>query len=152
MDRLERFLRIIVIIMLAVMVVTVISQIFYRYFLGNPITWSEEVTRYLFIYVTFLGAAIGIRKKIHVTIDIVADLLKGAPKKILEKVVEFIMMIFLAVIVYLGTELAISTLGQKSPALGIPIGLAYLAIPIGALLAIIFLIEKMMVSRRGEQR
>lgn len=151
MDKVEGFLRYLVITLLSIMVFIVLLQIIYRYLFNNPLGWSEEVTRYLFIYVIFLGAAIGVRKKIHVGVDILTERLQGTPKVILDYFVSTIIILFLMFVAYLGVHLSVSTLNQNSPALGIPIGLAYFAIPIGAFVSIIFVVEDMVVSRREEK-
>lgn len=138
MNTLDRLVRVVLIGLTAAMTVLVATQIVLRYFFRSPLPWGEEVTRYLFIYLIFLGAASGVHHGTHVSIDALVRR-TGAVGWWIDLVGKAIVAIFLALLVWFGVQLSMQTMGQKSPALGIPIGIAYLAIPIGALLSLIFL-------------
>jgi TRAP-type C4-dicarboxylate transport system permease small subunit len=58
------------VLFLLVMFASVLIQIFFRYVLQSPLTWTEEVARYSFIWTVLLGAAFAVRKKEHVVMDV----------------------------------------------------------------------------------
>lgn len=133
-----RALKMVIVALLAAMTITVALQIVLRYFFASPLPWGEEITRYMFVYLIFLGAAAGIHAGVHVSIDAIVIRLPPRAHRVMELVAKIIVAAFLVVLVIFGTQLALNTLGQRSPALGIPIGLAYFAIPLGALLGLLF--------------
>lgn len=149
MNALEKGLRFILILLISAMTIIVFVQIFTRYVLGEAIGWGEEVTRYMFIYSIFLAAAICIRKNMHVGVELLTEKLTGRAKMIMYFISASIVLVFLIVVAFYGILLAIRTMGQNSPALGIPIGTVYAAIPLGAILSILFAIEKLAEVKRG---
>jgi TRAP-type C4-dicarboxylate transport system permease small subunit len=61
------------VLFLLVMFGSVLIQIFFRYVLQSPITWTEEASRYSFIWVVLLGAAFAVRKKEHVVMEVLVN-------------------------------------------------------------------------------
>jgi TRAP-type C4-dicarboxylate transport system permease small subunit len=122
------------------LVVVVAAQVFWRYFLENSLTWSEELARFMFIWVIFLGAEVTLRKKAHIAIDSLVNSLKGIPQLILSLLIDLIIIIFAVIVLYSGIELVQATLNQYSSALHISIGLVYSAIPVSMALMIVNLV------------
>ncbi|MGM8211263.1 TRAP transporter small permease [Virgibacillus sp. W0430] len=151
MDFIEKTLKVVIVTFLAIMTIVVAFQILSRYIFHNPLGWSEEVTRYLFIYLTFLAASVGVRGHIHIGVDILAERLTGVSKKVLEHIVSFIVIIFLLVLIYFGIKLSVGNWAQKSPSLSLPIGIFYAAIPIGSIFSLLFVLENMF-KRNGEEK
>src|SRR3990170_4887410 len=60
---------------LGVIVIVMFLQVFFRYALNNSLTWNEEITRFLFIWLVFLGTALNIRDKWNIGVDLLAGLL-----------------------------------------------------------------------------
>jgi TRAP-type C4-dicarboxylate transport system permease small subunit len=152
MNALEKVLRFILIVLISVMTIFVFVQVIARYVVGEAIGWGEEFTRYLFIYSIFLGGAVCVRKNMHVGVDLLTEKLRGKAKIAVAVLVELLVIVFLGVVMWYGSVLAMRTMGQRSPALGIPIGTVYAAIPLGAALAILFSIEKLAGLKRGGER
>lgn len=98
------------------------------------IFWSEEVTRYVSVWVVFLGAGLGIRYSIHLSVDLVVATLPRTLQRLFLTIAYLLMMIFQGVLVYYGTKLAISNYAQQSAALRLPMAYAYAAIPVGGLI------------------
>lgn len=137
-----RVVRAILIALMATMTLVVGSQVVLRYVFDSPLSWGEEVTRYMFVYLIFLGAASGIHYGIHVSIDALVRRLPGRYGRAVDLVARAVVALFLLFLFWYGLQLSLRTMGQDSPALGIPIGLAYLAIPLGAALGVFFLFGK----------
>lgn len=114
------------------------AAVVFRYVLNNSIVWAEEIIRYLCIWIFFLTMFESTRCGSHLALDLLPAKLHGKPKAILDIVIEVFSIIFDCVIIRYGTQLAIVNMGQRSPALHIPYGLIYIAIPVGALLMGVF--------------
>jgi len=131
------------------LVFCVIWQVLSRYVIGKPSTVTDELARYLFMWVALIGAAYTTGLKRHLAIDLLTMKLSGKKKAVNEIFIQFSIALFAAVVlVYGGTNLALNTLsvGQVTPALGIQMGYIYLCLPITGVLmifySVIFTIEK----------
>lgn len=123
-----------VIVLLAVLVCIVVVAVFYRYVLGDSLVWSSEAARYLCIWVGFLATSVAMRKKMHIGLTFFTNRFGEKGKRLLGIVSQLAIFIFLIFIVYLGFQLAIKQMNQTSPALMLPMGIPYLAIPVSAVL------------------
>lgn len=127
----------IVILLAAVMVLTVLVGVFFRYVLRNSLSWSEELARYLMIWAALLSISIGIKDKEHVGIQLIIRNLPIKYARILNFLVNVIILIFLSVLSYKGMFIAIKAIPQLSLGLGISMFWALLSIPVSGVLAII---------------
>ncbi|AYV23546.1 MULTISPECIES: TRAP transporter small permease [Vibrio] len=130
----------------SVLVVCVSWQVFSRYVLNAPSTFTDEVARFLFIWVGLMGAAYTLGQKRHLAIDLLAMKIEHdeAKHNKLKLLINMISMSFASIImVYGGGRLMLKTLatGQVSPALGIEMGLVYAAIPLAGLFMVIYLVQ-----------
>jgi TRAP-type C4-dicarboxylate transport system permease small subunit len=119
-------------------------QIIMRYVFKNSLSWSEELARYIFLWMIWIGSSYGVKKSRHIRIEIIKNKVSEQANYILEIVVIIISMGFCAFLVVKGSELVarIFSLKQISPALRLPMGYPYLSVPVGASLMIIRYIEK----------
>ncbi|UJF18260.1 TRAP transporter small permease [Vibrio sp. SS-MA-C1-2] len=129
-----------------VLVACVVWQVFSRYVLNAPSTSTDEVARFLFIWVGLMGAAYTLGQKRHLAIDLLAMKLEDKPAQHakLKVIINVISFFFAGVImVYGGGSLMLKTLatGQVSPALGIEMGFVYAAIPLSGLFMLIYLCQ-----------
>jgi TRAP-type C4-dicarboxylate transport system permease small subunit len=109
-----------------------------RYAFNSAPSWSEELVRFLFIWCSFVAAAIGVREHIHVGVDVFVNLL---PKKLIpltEIVVNLGIMVFSGYMIYYGWDVTVMTQRQPSPALGLPMSWVYLSVPVMGLLLIFY--------------
>lgn len=118
-------------------------QIIMRGLFNQSITWSEEMARYLFVWQCWLGIAYSTKKGTQLRINIIHKHLRPAWSRALEIVITLVWMAFSLYLVYRGFELTnmITTYGQTSAALRIPMQYCYGAMPVGALLMFIRLVE-----------
>ena len=133
-----------------VMVVAVFLQVIFRYVVNHPLSWSEELARYVFVWASMLGASMGIKKKTHFCLD---ALLKSFPppiKKIIEVLLYAIMCILLVVLVYYGTQFSAELAIQTAPGLNISMAIPYAAIPVGGLLMLLHIL--LMPFAKSEDR
>lgn len=129
-------------ILSSVMVIVIFIQVVLREF-GNSLSWSEELARFSFIWLVYLGISYGVKKQRHIKIDIMLQILKGKQRVILTTLANVLFLVFALFVVFGGYSIAdkLLTFGQKSPALQIPMGLVYMATPVGMGLTSIRLIQ-----------
>ncbi|ABR73527.1 TRAP transporter small permease [Actinobacillus succinogenes] len=150
---LDRILAAFCIVLCAALVVSVVWQVFSRYVLNDPSTVTDELARFLFIWVGLVGAAYGLGKKKHLAIDLLLMKLEKSPKKqaFLQLVINTISIFFIVVIMcYGGMKLVLDTIaaGQVSPVLGIQMGLVYLALPVSGFFMLVFLVRDFIADIR----
>ncbi|WP_216829146.1 TRAP transporter small permease [Alkalihalobacterium elongatum] len=128
-----------------IMVVVIAMQVFMRYIMEASLAWSEELARYCFIWLVYLGISYGVKKQRHIKVDVMLLLLRDKGKIILNIVANLLFLGFALFVVYYGYDVASRLLawGQRSPALQLPMGLVYMATPIGMGLTIIRLIQQL---------
>ena len=125
--------------MLAILCVLGILQVFFRYVLNNSLTWSEELSRYIFVWITFLGAAIATKEKMHIRLDFISSILPKKVKPYFNLLLNLISGSFLIALSIQGIAVMTRayTKGLTSPALQLPLELVYSIIFIGALFILI---------------
>lgn len=101
------------------------------------IDWVEETSRFLFIWLSFLGAALATERMTHIRIDFVARLLRGRARLVLEILVIVAMLAFAAVMTYEGLFVTLRA-SDRSPVLLLPMSLAYLALPVSGVAIVLF--------------
>jgi len=154
----DRVLSWMVIVVMAVLVVDVLWQVFTRFILRDPSSYTEELARYLMIWVGLLGASYAAGKRMHLAVDLLPTKLTGRPKHYLGLVIEGFTLIFaLLVLVVGGVRLVwvMLYLGQTSPALQIPMGYVYLVVPVSGLLIAfyaVFFIDEQRQALRDAKR
>lgn len=124
-------------VIMVVMLVVVSAQVWYRFVLNDPLAWSEEMARYLFVWISFIGSAVGVRMNVHLGIDLIEKFLTPALYKILSVVVNLLIQIFLVVVLIWGIKILGVVRFQTSASMGIPMIYPYLAVPVGAALMLL---------------
>ena len=134
---------------LAVMTVLVFLTVIYRYLLLAPISWGEEMARFLFIALCIFGAAIAMKDRTHFVITLLTDKFPVLLRSWLEIGVALATSLLLLVVISKGWALALLNRNQESPALGLNMSIPYAAVPLGATLMLIFLWTELMIRRCG---
>lgn len=126
-------------------------QVFFRYVLLNSLAWSEEVSRYLFIYMIYFGISYGVRKSRHIKIDFIISLASDRGKKILALVSDFLFLTFAVVITSQAGIVAetIARLGQITGATQMPMAVVYSAVPLGYGLVCLRLIQNIIYKLKN---
>jgi len=121
------------IVMMAVMTVTIIIQVFLRYVFSYSLSWSEEVARYLMIWVAFLGGSFALKKGLHIGVELVVTRLHQGVKRWVLLFSQLLIFLFLVSLTIGGLKLTWAVRDQSSPALLFSMSLAYLSAPVGGL-------------------
>ncbi len=141
LDHIHRGLFWFLVIMGCVMLGIGFMQVFWRYVLESSLYWSEELLRYMYVWVIFLGVSVGIRSRLHVAIDAFITLLRGRPRYVLKTIVHLLTVAFFVLLIVIGIRFTVYNLGQISPAVQLPMSLVYLGIPLGGFFALLFAVE-----------
>ncbi len=124
---------------LIVMTLLTCWQVFTRYVLNNPSTWSEELVGYLFAWASLFGASLITGERGHMNIPVVVELMPAGTQKFFAIFGEIIAMAFSAVVLILGgyqiTQLA---MGQMTSSLGVAVGIFYVAMPVCGVINILY--------------
>lgn len=136
-DILNKIVGIVVGLMLGAMSIIIVVQVFCRFVIDYPLTWSEEAARYLMVYTVFIGAPLALRKHKMIAIEIIAESVKPKIRKILRIIVSLVSIVFFIILLVKGVEMLDIVSRQTSAGLGISMDIPYMAIPIGAALMII---------------
>ena len=125
------------------MVLLTCWQVFTRYVLSNPSSWSEELVGYLFAWMSLFGAALVTGERGHMNIPILVEKSKPAVQKVLGIFAEIIACIFaIVILVYGGVQITSLAMGQMTSSLGVPIGVFYVVMPVcGVLIALYTIIN-----------
>lgn len=127
--------------LMGVAVLNVLWQVFTRFVLAHPSGFTDELARYLLIWIGLLGASYGVGRHMHLAIDLLPARLSGRSRLYLNLLIEASVFVFaFAVLVVGGIGLVTLTLtlGQTSAALHVPLGYVYLVLPLSGLLMMFF--------------
>ena len=116
-------------------------QVFTRYILQNPSSWSEELVSYLFAWMSLFGASIVVGERGHMNIPILVERMGKSGRKFFAIFAEIVACLFAGVIlVYGGIQITNLAMGQMTSSLGLPIGVFYIVLPLSGVLNIIYTI------------
>ncbi|HEX7061325.1 MAG TPA: TRAP transporter small permease [Woeseiaceae bacterium] len=139
--------------LMAFMVACVTWQVVSRYVLGDPSSWTEELARYLLIWIGLLGGAYAYHARMHLGLDLLTQRLSAGARRVQARFIHCAVIFFSATalvggglrLVWLELEL-----GQLSPALGVPMALVYLSLPISGLMLILYAVLALAAAPAGE--
>jgi TRAP-type C4-dicarboxylate transport system permease small subunit len=135
----------------ALIAVVVFLQVVFRYALHQPLFWSEELPRYLLIWMAFLAAARAQRDEAHLGITLGVNRLPPGLRRWASLAVRLAMLGFLGILVYSGLLVVQITAHHRSTALQLPMAAVYAALPVGALLMMGTLGRQILRDLRGRR-
>ena len=118
----------------------VLLQVLMRYLFAYPNPWSEEVSRFCFIWVSLLGASLAVEHRAHFGFDQVTRALAPRAKRVVETFALAAVLLFSLLLIATGIALMDLTLGERSPALNLPVALVYAAAPVSGLLMVVHMV------------
>ena len=126
--------------LLATVSIVVLLQVGMRYLFSYPNPWSEEVSRFCFIWLSMLGASLAVEHGAHFSFDQVIKGLDPRVKSALKTLVTAVLLMFSLVLVTTGIILMDLTMDERSPALNLPVAWVYASVPISGGLMVIHLL------------
>jgi TRAP-type C4-dicarboxylate transport system permease small subunit len=125
-----------------------LAAVWWRYVLNAPLAWPEQVSRILFVWVTFVGAAVLYRERLHVAIDMFMAPLPRAGRRGVGWAIELLILVFNLILFFYGLKLSLDTLDQTFGALDITPASFYFAAPVAAAMMILYFIERIATPER----
>lgn len=141
LDKLEKIILWLLAMLFAVMVVSLFYQIVMRFLFKSANAWSEELTRYSFIWMTMLGSAVATRRSRNMDVDFIVKRMPKPLRNVNTVITKGLIIAFLLVITVYGISLVGITFKQLSAGLRVPMAYIYAAVPTGGILMLIFTIE-----------
>ncbi len=142
-------------LLMGIAVFNVLWQVFTRYVLSDPSSFTEEAARYLLLWISVVGASYAVGRKMHLAIDLLPQ--KFAHRHggiILDLLIKGCILLFaLLVLIIGGLSLVITTVsqGETSPALGVKVGHVYIALPLAGFIMVIYVLMDtidLLITRR----
>lgn len=142
---LAKLLEKIMIFLVTAMMLSLFWQVFTRFVLKVPATWTEEIARYTFIYLVMIGAALGVKNSVHFGMTMVSDKLHGRVRDLYQRfVINGIIMICAIFLVYYGIEFTrMYGMNRVSPTFLTPMAWVFGIVPVSGFLMIIFSFQNM---------
>ena len=137
----ERIVQFTLVGMVGVMTVIIILQVFMRYLFLFSLSWSEEVARYLMIWVSFLGASLALKYGFHIGVEFVINRIPKKMRGWINLTAKLGVLLFLIYFTIGGFRLSWAVRDQDSPALLFSMAYAYLSAPVGGVFMIIQLLS-----------
>jgi len=146
--------KILVVVLFIAMTCLVFAQVYTRFVTNNSLTWSEELSRFIMIWMVFLGAAFTYRENAHICVDNLVNMLPKGIRKYINLLSVIVQFVFLGIVIWGAYAVLPTTFLQKSPANGITMAYVYSVIPVSAILMTIILIEKTLslANEKGENK
>ncbi len=145
--KLDKILGSILVFLMTIMVIAVLWQVFSRYVMQSPSSVTEELARYLLIWIGILGAAYAAGQQEHLAINLLEEKLDKPKKKKLRILINILIIFFgFTVLIIGGSNLVYVNflLGQSSAALEIPLYIVYLVVPLSGILIIVYKVNEIM--------
>jgi TRAP-type C4-dicarboxylate transport system permease small subunit len=126
--------------------------VFTRYMLGTGSQWPEPIAILLMVVFTFIGAAASYRAGAHIAVTMLTETLAPPLRKAAAVLSDLLMLVVCLFVAYYGTRLCIQTFNQSISELPwLPVGVTYAALPVGAFVTLLFVIERMVFGSQSQR-
>lgn len=134
---LNRFEDLVLILMFAAMVIIIFVQVIMRYGFNNSLSWSEELGKFLFVWLSWFGISIGARRGEHIKITMFTDKLSFVPAQVMNILAEIVVFIICAVTAYYSASLVMSQAHVRFAGIKISMSWGYLSVAVGCVMMMI---------------
>lgn len=136
-DLVNKVVAVFAIILFVILICACVLQVFFRFVLHDSLSWSEELARFCFIWMHLIGASLLCRSHEHATVTLILDMVKGKARIVLDLVIEAVILFDGIILLIYGTQLAMGTWGNPSPAMSFNMGIVNASTAVAGLLLII---------------
>jgi TRAP-type C4-dicarboxylate transport system permease small subunit len=136
--RLERLADGLLIALFVLIFALVLAQVVCRYIFNNPLVWSEEIARLAFVWVAMLTWGLGQRRRSHIAVTFFPDMLPRVPRLLLAMLVQALVILFCALLVWHGWTLTLRNLDLDLVTVEMSYAVLYVVVPIGAAIVIFY--------------
>jgi TRAP-type C4-dicarboxylate transport system permease small subunit len=116
----------------------VLAQVVFRYVLNDPLVWSEELARLAFVWVAMLTWGLGARRRSHIAVTFIPDMLPRTPRLLLAMLVQGLIIVFCAILAWHGMTLTARNTDMSLVTLDIPYAIVYIVVPLGAAIVVLY--------------
>lgn len=129
-------------LLMAAIVIVTFSQVVFRYALEHSLSWSEETARFLFMWLTMLGAAYAFKLKSHFALEFLTKRFNEQWKKILNTSIAIVLTVFFVFFIWKGFYLIFTVaIDQVAPATQISVAIPYLSGPVGGIFMLYYILR-----------
>jgi len=148
-EALIRVLRLVIIVLASAIFAVVIAAVVARYGVGGAVSWTEEVPRYLLIWISFLGAAICVDRKEHIAFEVLFTHLPPGPRRVVMGLIDLLILVFGFVMFWYGIVFVADFGSDTMETLPYKNYWYYTAMPISGLLIVLFTMRSLLNSWLG---
>ena len=123
------------------MVAIIVIQVIARYILRSSLSWTEETSRFFFIWIVLLGTVIGVHDHSHVAVEFLLNMLPRTVNRLLRTSYTLCLCVLAGVMIWFGTELACAVAVQLSPATRVSMSYVYASVPVCAVIMLVHLLR-----------
>ncbi len=149
MKYLEKTLKFAMVLSSAILAIVTFLQVIMRFFFKMPVAWGQDIIRLSFVYLVFLGAAYCLKTNDHLNIDIIFSMVSNKTGKILQILINFVLLGFFILLLIYGIQFSKTGITQKAPYTAIPMIYYYASIPISVIFLILYDIEIIISQFKG---
>ncbi|MEA4848234.1 MAG: TRAP transporter small permease [Clostridiaceae bacterium] len=147
----------IIAVLMGFMVVSLFAQVISRYLLSSSIMWTDEIGRYTFIWIVYLGAVVAFKKRTHLVVDIFTQKMPPKLQFYLNLFFQIVIMLFLLLVFIFGVKYSMANMGNPAYSTNVvSLGVAYASVPVGAVLMIVnilrVILEDLKMKGKGVKR
>lgn len=126
------------------LIIIVFSQFLFRYAFDLSVSWTQESSRYLLIWLAWISVSYAIKEQRHIRVETIKNLLPEKGKMVVDMIVTLLFSVFAIFLAFIGTQfvLDIKSSGQGSPMMGIPMWVVYSILPLSGVLMVLRLVEQ----------
>ncbi|MBW1961194.1 MAG: TRAP transporter small permease [Deltaproteobacteria bacterium] len=143
-----RSIDICLVVFISIMFISVLLQVFFRYVLEKPLSWSEELARFAFVWLSFIGAAMAFGKRLHFGIDYLVNKLPHRFRSALELATGCLVFIFILVLIVQGYHTTFSAKLFRSAGLNLRMDAVFAAIPVAGIIMAYYMARQIIESIR----
>jgi len=146
---LSRIVEGLLLVMMVVLCLDVFLGVFSRYVIARTFTWYDEIARLLFVWIVFLGAAVGVRRSAHFRLHLLIDRLRPGGRRLAHVIGVLVLIGFGLVLIQQGWKLVELGQFQRTPVMGLSKQWVYASVPTGGALVILYSLPHLWRALRG---
>jgi TRAP-type C4-dicarboxylate transport system permease small subunit len=139
----DKFVQVTSMVLMGTLVIITFFQVVNRSLFHLPVEWTEEMARFISVWMSLMGTALCLKEGSHIEVDIVYSLMGKRVQKILSSIIAIVCLFFCFIVIWQGTIILDVIKFQKAPASGINMVLVYAAGPVCMLITAIYIVEQL---------
>ena len=139
-----------IILLIAIVVVTFI-QVLFRYFLHFSLGWTEELARFLLLWLASLACAYGFKTKSHFVLKFFVNIFPPFPQKIIKTLVTFGLSLFMGLFIWKALEYTLRVANQTAPSTRVSMAIPYSSAAVGGILMLYYILRNWWIEIRDKE-